>query len=310
MFVAVFMAAIMIALFISFGTNLKLFGGGEGAITKTSLQSDIYTTGHALDAARIYMETSLDYSVYQACYDNLRKAGLSEITVSVDSYNELSGLTIDGLYNQLGTTIQTYLNRYSNENYAFMTNYRVTLPTSVVSITPAAAGFTVATTPTGMMTATNVVQSGESVTLRADASISRDYDIPFLSLINKASEMNPSLESDLQGAFTQALQAITIDTCTEDASCTRIVEDELTKSPKVNFPSPLNNQGFEITSELLEAEVNIDFIDRNAKVMTYKATAVQKVTITKEGTPLYPVWDGSRVTFDNMKLVYLNRVTS
>jgi hypothetical protein len=160
------------------------------------------------------------------------------------------------------------------------------------------------------MSATNVVQSGESVTLRADAAISRDYDIPFLSLISKASEINPSLKSDLQGAFTQALQAITPDTCTDEASCSSKLKEELNKNPKVKFPSPLNNQGFEISSELLDAEVTIESIDHNTGTMTYKATAAQKITVTNEDPTLYPVWDGSRIAFDSMKLVYRNRVTS
>ncbi|MCJ7816839.1 MAG: hypothetical protein MUP55_03190, partial [Candidatus Aenigmarchaeota archaeon] len=39
------------------------------------VHSQIHIMGNALDAAKLYMETALAYSTYQACYDNLKSVG-------------------------------------------------------------------------------------------------------------------------------------------------------------------------------------------------------------------------------------------
>lgn len=85
----------------------------EAQINEAVLHRDLYVMNLSLEAAKSYMDTALSYSVYQACYDILRK-DVSELESEFTS--NLENLT------------KIYLNRYRMDDYYFMSNYAVAIP--------------------------------------------------------------------------------------------------------------------------------------------------------------------------------------
>lgn len=300
--VAVIMVGIMVALFIGYGLRLNLFGGGEGALTKASLQTDIYALEHALDAAKLYMETSLDYSVYQACYDTLARE-------DIDSS--------EGFLEELESTTETYLNRYSKGGYLFLDEYSVNLPNSAIGITPGEpdSKFRVDVTPNDMLTTSSLTKSGEYITLEASAGMSREYDMPCYSLFLRGKELNPSIREAFDGAFNRAFSGLEgLETgCDSIGSCTA----EFTGAFREALESALEDSvpaergGYSVSSELLDASVTVTRVDRSGDTIqrAYKAEATQRVTI-QEGEPgYYPVWNGTDISFEPMSLVFVNRAS-
>ena len=308
------MIAIVIAFIVYGGISLRVIG--EGNIQKASLQSDVYTMGHALDAAGLYMETSLRYSVYQACYDTL--AGSLESAEFSD----------EEFYDSMGVLTQTYLNRYAKSSYAFLTDYRVVLPTSTVSIAPGSGSqFTVTTVPGDMMTTTSIVKSGESVTLKASADLAEEFDMPCYPIYQAARELNPALESELHEELNRILglnnnedpsdDLLTAVNCPNEETCN--CPDELTCSDtlaglleenldsEVTFHS--NGIEYPVGRELTSATVRINhIIDDTLDMDSLEAT--QRITIQEANPTYYPVWNGEELVFENMKLVYTSTVSS
>ncbi len=299
LFAAVMILGIMVALAVGFGVRLNLFGGGEGAVHKTSLQSNIYTAGNALDAARLYMETSLGYSVYQACHDTLAREDIPE----------------QEFLNELESTTETYLNRYADENYAFLYDYRVIIPKYSASITaPDPSKLVVSAVPSDEMTISASPESGESVTLQASADVSGEYDIPCYSLFLKGQELNSHIKDSLENALKSAVAPISEKIQNSQTGCNTVgICDDLTEELKGNLkPSVPADEKYKITSEITDASVVITSID-SGKITGYRAAATQRVTISERDTPkehYYPVWNGSKITFDNLKLIFTNKASN
>jgi hypothetical protein len=330
--VAIMIIAIMVALFFV-GIRFNLFGGGEGAVVKTNLQSNIYTMGYALEAAELYLKTSLDYSVYQACSENLQLGGRhtidSETGVSFSGkdYAYLATFPKDDFLKELGSTAKTYLNRYGSDSYAFMVDYRVSMPDYVdVRITLDDSDlqkFTASAVPTGephqKMTITTRAESGESITLQASSDVSAQYSIPCLSLFLKGQELNPSIEQAFENAFTEAFGSLKDfeSQCNTLEACSTEFTEEFNNTLKSNLDSnlPQEQNGYLIISELLEATVTVTGIDHLEDEIkrTYRASAIQMVIIKERNPPddhFYPIWDGQKITFAPLELVFINKVPS
>ena len=104
------------------------------------------------------------------------------------------------------------------------------------------------------------------------------------------------------------MQDISPNACSDDESCSHLLRKSLENDPKVSFH--ISNNGYEIISELQSASVKVQSIDLDTGEIAYTASAEQKITVTKEDSQHYPVWDGEKIAFDRMRLVYINRVTS
>jgi len=120
---------------IFYGTSigLKMIGGSKAY--ELPVKIHIYSMDNALDAAKVYMNTGLRYSVYQACYDNLARAGWPDLAdVPVDervvigdkSYGQIRSSTDFRI--GLIETIQQNVNTYSSLGYSFFDMYEVELP--------------------------------------------------------------------------------------------------------------------------------------------------------------------------------------
>ncbi len=299
LFIVVILIAILVAFMTAFSIRFNLFGGGEGTVQKASLQSDIYTMGHALDAAELYMEASLDYSVYQACHDTLL-LGSSLEQKSEEDFNS-----------EMQDKVQEYYSRYLHAGFSFLNGYSVSLPASGVSLSGQSDAFSANVTSMEEMTTTSLVKSGESVTLRAGAEFTRDYYIPCYSVYHKGVELEPSLSSDLSDGLALALGETDPLECATEDECSRLLEQELDGlfSESGRFPSLLQ-EGFRVEREITESGYRISTIDRTTGDVSWEATASQRVTIQQEDPEYYPVWNGQELAFKPMRLTFLMEASS
>ncbi len=318
MLVVIMIVAIMVALVIGFAPRLNLFGGGEGAVHKTNLQSNIYTMDHALGAARLYMDTALDYSVYQACYDNLRRAGQSYITTGTgeQGYGYLLDMDSEEFHDELRETTETYFNRYRQSSYSFMTDYKVVIPSSQIEITENGGGFSVDALSTEKLSITRLAESGETITLKASGSASGGYFIPCYTLFQKGIELNPEIETDFQAALDYAFhwEIMLDDTrCQSNEECSPLIRENLDNNVTAVFSREEGD--YTISAELLDVSVAVSVLEDSVTgvvTQNYVANAIQKVTTSKTSPPdeeFYPMWNGKEISFEDMELVHINRAS-
>lgn len=122
----------IVILFFSAEVGLRL-GGGKGYELPMSI--DAYSMQNALDASETYMDAAASYSIYQACYDNLRQAGWRElakapytekVVIGGKSYGPIR--TIEEFNDDLAATILDHINTYSSYGYEFFETYKVDMP--------------------------------------------------------------------------------------------------------------------------------------------------------------------------------------
>jgi hypothetical protein len=97
----------------------------EGTTKNANIQATIYTMKNTMDAAELYMNISLDYSVYQACYVILRWGGYKEDNKNWSNTEDSSEEppTDEQFKERLQELIQRYMNRYTSKSYNFMDQY-------------------------------------------------------------------------------------------------------------------------------------------------------------------------------------------
>ena len=315
MLVVFMILAIVVAIVVGFGLRINLFGGGEGVVHKTSLQSNIYVMGHALDAAGLYMDTALDYSVYQACYDNLQRAGQSHITEETgkDGYGYLLDMDSEEFHDELREEIETFMNRYTTSSYTFMSDYKVVLPTPQIAVSHSGDAFSASALTTDKLTITKVAESSETITLRSSLDSSGTYTVPCYSLYLKGTELNPDIVSTVDSAITQATAEISEmienseTSCNSNGLCSDLTDKMQTYLIDIGSGFP-QETGYTITSDILDASVSITSID-SGNIIGYNVKVTQKVTVN-ETSPnsdrFYPVWNGTHISFETMELVFIN----
>jgi hypothetical protein len=316
LFAAVMMLGITIALAVGFGIRLNLFGGGEGEVHKTSLQSSFYAAGNAIDAAELYMKTSLSYSLYQACYDNLARGGLAEITgdKGKSGYAYLPDLSQEQFLSELNSTLITYLNRYADGNYAFLSDFSVTIPKySSVKIESGSdtSRLTVSAVPSDKMTSYARPESGEDIIIRANADLYSQYDIPCLPIFLKSKELKQEINNRFQAAFSDAKSFISglvaSTSCSDTESCSNGLTGELKNKLGEELRFSYEKDDYLVSSEALGSSVTIEVLE-GGEIAQYKIMATQKVTIneTELFAKYYPVWNGSEISFEPLSLVFIN----
>ena len=96
-------------------------------------QEDIYALKNSVDAAYNYLDTSMDYSIYQACFDTLKNGGWGKnapddkkMEISEKIYYHLADA--DELKESLEKSILTNINTYATGPYTFKGIYTVSTP--------------------------------------------------------------------------------------------------------------------------------------------------------------------------------------
>ena len=95
-------------------------------VEEANVQATVYTMWNALQAADLYDSISIDYSIYQACYDILKRGGFKEEgkywSNSEDETEKPP--TEEEFKTEFQELVQEYLNRYTLNDYDFFEIYR------------------------------------------------------------------------------------------------------------------------------------------------------------------------------------------
>jgi len=311
----VFFAAIIVIIITGYNINIRFFGG-EGSVHKTNLQSDLYVMSHALDAARLYLDTSLDYSVYQACYENLKRGGLNFIDLEdgEGGIAYLPDLDSEEFFSELTETVDEYFNLYSAKSYSFIGDDNVVLPRFDIFIEEQGSGLEVEAYPYSKLQITRRSDSGETATLRASWDRIKSYDIPCYTLFQKARELNTDVESDLEDALEEATQEVYDSKCESNEECTELLNDEINGDSRVSSDRTID--GYSVSSQLSAATASITqrIEDKQTGeiIFSISVSITQEISITEAEPPddhFYPVWNGQELSFEPFSIIYINKVT-
>jgi len=315
MIVVVMMIAIIVAISINISVNLDLFSEGDGQVHKTSLQSNIYSMSHALDAAHEYREASLDYSVYQACYDILKNGGMWYIDTDEgeQGYAYLPELGSEEFYSELTSAAEENFDAYNSIGYRFLDDNTVVLPSSEIVLLPSVIGFNAEVSSPAKLMISRLADSGEVSKLLSTSDFSKEYPIQCFQLYQVATGLNPGLVSPLTQVLSQAKQEIeeAEEKCATNEECSGILEQKLTEKWE---PVASENEGYAVETELLSSRAAISsrLTDGNITTLIINTVAIQKVIISKANPAKeehYPVWNGNDISFEPLEIVYINKVS-
>lgn len=147
-------------------------------------KTDIYTMKNAIDSSRIYLETAVDYSVYQAVYDIAKNGGFGN-----DSGNDWTGFLEEGEFiTNTKNEILTNINAYTGKGYRFIDFPSVVgLPKyDVKDFELEKSGQGVRISLSGSNIKLSKRGEEEVISLEASSSIENLYDIDLFGLYSQA----------------------------------------------------------------------------------------------------------------------------
>jgi soluble lytic murein transglycosylase len=278
------------------------------------VRSEIHTMGNALDAAKLYMETSLEYSIYQACYDNLKNGG----------WDTLEGKPTDrgyALWNYpdphpdvyefkagLENSIKANLGLYSGTKaYTFLSDYQVNLPTYsdiVVSTDDTDPRWMfVSAFADSNLNIEKTQESGERIRLEKESTIQNDdeYKVNCYGIYQKGMDVYAA-ES---GIIQTYIESISVDPKDKDAEI-----NSFPKNIKRQLLSTWGNEplvtwkedDYLVSAQVLKADLTQLSVSDS---VTYNADVKVKFEVWNETGNQFPVYDGSNVAFQPMKLVFV-----
>ena len=303
-------------------------------------QEDIYALQNSLDAAKEYLRTSLRYSAYQACYDNLKNGGWAEISgVPDDKKVVFNGehymfLTSESQFKtELGKSILANINRYSSDEYNFMGIYSVDMPAYKLT---KARDYHDNTMTIDAVSDENLeiiryvekLKLGESFFKLKESA--KEDDIEEKITLRKRSELNETIETPCYGLYQKALEQSvktynTITTLLEH-SIDRLKQktesrdspqacEEMISQKEEDIRNDLTGRGGDVEYEALEVDLALTLqtplaSDEQGKFtcafnVDGESSATVKVTLNGPVEEKFPVWNGQKLAFEPLMAVFL-----
>lgn len=301
LFPALILLAIMAMLWVRINIPLMKTNIVESDV---EVRSEIHTMGNALDAAKLYTETALAYSTYQACYDNLQKGGWKSPEIKYPGtelavWSEGKYPDADQFIGNLQDSINASLELYRKSSYKFMDDYYVDMPSHNITFSDyygSIMGVSASSDRNFFIEKTQ--ESGEYIRLEKDSSIQAYYDIDCYGIYTKGVE-----------AFGQARGKIN-----------QIIQDFLsqgkTDADSASFRSSVqsalgtqNDVDYKITYDVLSATITPGTVGPSGT--SYVGTAYVKFTVTNTNpSQQFPVYNGKNVVFSQLSLVFVGKFGS
>ncbi len=162
------------------------FGTGSGIVItrKAEFQQDMYAMSNALESAKLYMDTALKYSTYQAFYDYGKEDKTDASSIDILS---------------LQVKIKENLNKYTAGPYTFLSkNYEVSLPLyESASVDVDYPDTNITANPIGSLSTTRA-DPIEKIKLEKNGKLEMVFNYPLLSQID---QVKPSSLKDKMSAF-------------------------------------------------------------------------------------------------------------
>ena len=302
------------------------------AIKTGQMQSDVevhsqmHTMSNALDAAKLYMETSLEYSTYQACYDNLRKGGWDSIP-SGKAYQgyalwDSSGGQPDkaAFEGSMDNSIKSNLALYrGTQAYTFLLDYYVNLPAynDVVVTTDDndPKWMFVSAFSDSNLNIQKTQESGEYIRLEKESTLQNqdEYRIDCYGIYRKGAEVYSKTKTAIEGIVGQLNLPSIVKLNSGETLDSRLA------SYKIQFNDSSKQAAYSLSETSADYDVSVYFISSDIRCTEYEVTAdgsrircapevYVKIEITNiKDDQQFPIYDGSSVIFSPMTLVFVGK---
>jgi hypothetical protein len=269
----------------------------EGDTYRVVLHTHMYGMSNALDAAELYTETALDYSVYQAVYDALKGNNLKTVS---------DGDTIptnEEIQESIKRNIDDNLARYTSSGYGFTQDYIVTLPRYEVSLQDESGRLRVTTSAgDANMVVTKLTQEygmKEDIEMKRAFLPQGEYGIDYMKIL----EMGEGLNANLNPG--------------------EMIDSEITGAINQHFPSELDNNELKQAIQdsigtILETDYKDSVSVQDVSISGFRESDESynyDITVTLEARASsgdrFPVYDPSRdgVVMDTIGLVFLKELS-
>ncbi len=197
------MAAIMLVFItVTIASSIGLtWKWGEGITEKASIQFEIYAMKNSLKAADIYMNTAMDYSVWQALYDTAQRGGFCTVpdesrkiigsreyaswyNINVQSAEPLND---DEILENIKNCTESNINKYASAGYIFL-NYNIIIPLLDMETERNGNSLVFSAFTDNKMTAT-VSGSAKKISLMRSIDIEKTYETEYFELVDQASDI-------------------------------------------------------------------------------------------------------------------------
>ena len=222
----VFIIAAFITIIYAFLMTINFsWTSGVSVEKDITVQQNLYTMQNALDGGRLFLDTSLKYSVYQALFDY---GGEDKVDANKDSFSA-----------SLAEKIKQNLNVYSKQTYTFLSqNYQVKLPqyTGVsVSQDIASKTINIKATPADSM---KIEKDSESENIFLAKKADLEFVLPY-PLLEKIISLSPSSMKDsmIKSVETEwkKIDTKTVSVCTDKKATDLEVFNEANKKSFKDF---------------------------------------------------------------------------
>ncbi len=281
------------------------------------VRSEIHTMGNALDAAKLYMETALAYSTYQACYDNLRNGGMDSSAKAYKGYplwDAPAGK--EGFDQALQRSILSNLELYRKSSYKFMSEYFVNIPTYEVTVLTEPGRTSVGAWNSSNFWIEKTQESGERIRLEKYGFLQGEYPMVCYGIYAKGLEAYSLAQAAVEKAWTetQAKAALTGATEAEiNSQLSAYNQTFITKAKSGLYA--LSSTGTDYDTGVNVMDANLKWTssvtvgpDKTEAKVTYTPEVYVKFEITniKSGQE-FTVYDGSKVIMSPMTLVFVGK---
>ncbi len=242
--------------------------------------SDIYVVKNGINLANLYLENSLDYSVYQAMYDNGLRGGWKEIPAGYAYDENLSYWVETGgvitpsrkdLNDSLKSAITENLNKYVGGGYSFLSKY-YTLPTFkadqiIISDLDGETGISASSDKTIRFHDVIEHKTGEErISIESTPRLGNTYSLDYFDLYGNSS-----------GVFNEM----------KTKNCTGLSKDDKLRDNEKDNNYVINVVVVDKKDTPCEATLKINVTDSNAR---------------------FPVFNGKEITFESVSMVFLVKI--
>lgn len=265
---------------------------GEAIEKRSDVVFHSYSMNNALDLARLYMDVSLDYSAYQACYETLKELDPS---ISEDEFKQ-----------KLESSIKEKLNVYTRSDYRFLIDYKVNIfeydSVTIEGLNP------LKVKATGKDMFIRVEDSIRKIDLTMEKNSSLDKTIPIdcYGMYQKGKEVNTEIKNTLESSIKAKIDSWpdTADTLPNRDS----LKAEIETIPELAFEKTEGD--YSIKSEFTEASVEFEGYEKSGdepyENIKYRVTVKLKVTVKdNRDEQVFPIYDGEEIVFSPLSAVFL-----
>ena len=258
---------------------------GEAVIKRSDVVFHSYAMEYALRSAKLYMNVSMDYAAYQACYETLNTV---DPTKSEDEFRQAFELSI-----------KEKLNIYTRGEYRYLTDYKVNIfdydSVNIESLNP----LSVNATGKDMSIRHDDEMKKISMFMEKNSSLEKTIPIDCYGIYNKGKEVSLNMKSSAGDRIKNAVSSWPTNSSEEPDEVKR--EDEIRSIDGLEFDWK-DEGNYQIKSELEEVDVSITYTENKAtgkfEGISYDVTVKMKIRINdKRDDQIFPVYDGEEIRF-------------